>query len=414
MNDKKLQFLFKEIDFVSKKYKTAEKKNAFNIFKVIRKGHEEVGLHSKFLFELLSPFGAHQKKEKFLELFIQQLNINFNTANAQVAIESENIDLLISNRSQAIIIENKIYAEDQPAQLARYYQIIKDRNIQDITIIYLTLDGKPPSNQSIKGIPETFLKKGLVNKSYAKFINPWLSLCVKECATEPALRETIIQYQQLLKQLTMSTEVEERKQLLTLLGKENNMEQASYLVNNWIHMRWHTEMDFWTDFYQNMPEKLNKFTIVDEFLFSSKNIDNSVHSSRNRSFDYGIALNLFNYKKENICILIERGQQYLEYGIIIDYTKKKEAFLIKESSFANYLAKEYPNTYKGNVDSPWVHWKFPKKQINFESFNNTDTLNLANPEKRLATINELWQEITEYIDTVMKWDGVQLEETINN
>ena len=95
------------------------------------------------------------------------------------------------------------------------------------------------------------------------------------------------------------------------------MEQASYLVKNWIHMRWHTEFDFWNEFYNNLPEQLKKYSIVDAFLFNSKSIDNSVHSSRNRSFDYGIALNLFEYKEESICILIERGQQYLEYGIVV-------------------------------------------------------------------------------------------------
>jgi hypothetical protein len=410
MKEEKLQILLKEINLISKEHKAAKKKDTFNIFKVIRKGHEEVGLHSKFLFELISPLGSHRKKNLFLKLFIEQLGIEFITNDVYVSLESDNIDLLITNRSQAIIIENKIYAEDQPKQLSRYYNIVKGKKFNDIYIVYLSLDGKPPSNQSIQEIPIVFIKKRLLNKSYNKFINTWLSKCIKECATEPALRETIIQYQQLLKQLTMSKEVEERKQLLTLLGKENNMQQASYLVNNWIHMRWHTEMDFWNCFYENLPEQLKSFAIVEEYLFNTKSVDNSIFSSRNRSFDYGIALHLFDYKEESICILIERGQQYLEYGIIIDYTKKKENFLIKDSSFTNYLVKNYPNDYKGNEDSPWIHWKFPKSQINFESFNNSDTLNLANPEKRLVTIKELWKEISEYIETVMKWDEIPIIE----
>ena len=108
MNKDRLQILLKKIDLISSKYKEATKKDSFNIFRVIRKGHEEVGLHSKFLFELLSPLGSHRKKNLFLKLFIEQLGIEFITNDVYVSLESDNIDLLITNRSQAIIIENKI------------------------------------------------------------------------------------------------------------------------------------------------------------------------------------------------------------------------------------------------------------------------------------------------------------------
>lgn len=407
MNSLHLQILFKEINLISKEYNTVKKKDSFNIFKVIRKGHEEVSLHSKFLFELLSPEGSHHKKDLFLKLFINQLGFNFNLKNVTVGLEVENIDLLIKNKSQAIIIENKIYAGDQPEQLSRYYEIIKDKRINDIYIVYLSLNGKPPSTQSIEGIPKDFIKDRLFNKSYNQFINTWLSKCVKESATAPALRETIIQYQHLLKQLTMSNEVEERIKLLSLLGQENNMEQASYLVNNWVHMRWHTEMDFWNTLFNNMPDHLKSYKPIDEYLFTSNNIDNTVHSSRNRSFDYGIALHLFGYtENENICFFIERGQQNVEYGIIVDHTKKKDDFTIKGSSFKDYLVEKFPDDYTGNDDSPWIHWKFPQRNINFEKFNTADTLALANPDKRLVIVNELWAEISEYIATVMQWNEI--------
>lgn len=412
MNKHKLQILLKDINLISKEYKSIKKKDTFNIFKVIRKGHEEVGLHSRFLFELLSPYGSHQKKEIFLKLFIQQFNIDFNVVNAQVEIEKENIDLLISNRSQAIIIENKIYAGDQPEQLSRYYEIIKDKNINDIYIIYLTLNGKPPSDQSIIKIPKDVLKKRLFNKSYEKFINPWLNLCLKECPTEPSLRETIVQYQHLLKQLTMSTEVEERKDLLSLLANDNNMEQASYLVNNWIHMRWHTEMDFWIALQNSMPENLKQFKLINDFMFSPEHIDGTVHARNNRDFEYGIAFTLFKYKEEEsnneeVSFFILRGRQALEYGITIDYTKKKENFLIKkETDFQDYLIKKLPNGYTSNENSPWIHWKNTKKDINFEMFNSPDTLALANPEKRAIIVKDLWEEITTYLSKVMLWSEI--------
>ena len=419
MNEQKLQILLKEINLISKEYKSIKKKDTFNIFKIIRKGHEEVGLHSRFLFELLSPYGSHQKKDIFLKLFIKQLKIDFkidfDIVNAQVEIETENIDLFISNRSQAIIIENKIYAGDQPEQLSRYYEIIKDKNINDINIIYLTLDGKPPSDQSIIKIPQEVIDNRLHNISYSKFISPWLNLCLKECPTEPSLRETIVQYQKLLKQLTMSTEAEERKDLLSLLGNDNNMEQASYLVNNWIHMRWHTEMDFWIALQTSMPESLKQYKLINDFMFSPEHINGTVHARNNRDFEYGIAFTLFKYKEEEevnneeICFFILRGRQALEYGITIDYTKKKENFLIKkETDFQDYLIKKLPNGYTSHESSPWLHWKNTKKDINFEVFNSADTLALANPEKRTMIVKDLWEEITAYLNKVMLWSEIPI------
>lgn len=409
MNKEHLQILLQRIHVISEKYKATKSKNAFNIFTVIRKGHEEVSLHSKFLFELLSPKGSHHKKDLFLQLFIKELKIDFHLKNATVGIEVENIDLLITNKSQAIIIENKIYAGDQPKQLSRYYKTISNKKINDIYIVYLSLNGKPPSKQSIQEIPSDFfieIKKRLLSKSYRQFINTWLSNCVKESATEPALRETIIQYQHLLKQLTMSNEVEERIQLLNLLGQGDYMEQASYVVNNWSHMRWHTEMNFWNDLLENKPKNLSNYTLIEEYQFSTTYINGAVHSSRNRDLEYGIALSLFDYGDENICFFIERNNTQIGYGIMVNYSQHKEikkAYDIKKTSLKEHVINELYDNFVADESSPWIHWKHPKRDINFEQFSSKDTLALANPEKRLLIVTELWEEITNYITTIMQW-----------
>lgn len=50
------------------------------------------------------------------------------------------IDLLIKNGCNVIVIENKIFASDQPKQLWRYYEFIKRKQYNG-TLLYLTLDG---------------------------------------------------------------------------------------------------------------------------------------------------------------------------------------------------------------------------------------------------------------------------------
>ena len=63
--------------------------------------------------------------------------------------DSRRMDLFISYRKDfAIIIENKIYASDQPNQLNDYYHY--NKNIyQNIYIIYLTPYGREPSENSL-------------------------------------------------------------------------------------------------------------------------------------------------------------------------------------------------------------------------------------------------------------------------
>ncbi|MFT7680902.1 MAG: hypothetical protein ACI935_000335 [Moritella dasanensis] len=106
---------FKHVQLLHDQY---EKKPQFNLFSVLRSESDEVRLHSRFLGEILNPAGTHGHKDKFLRLFLKQLDIDVEEPEtAQVHIEYCNIDLLIRCGSKAIIIENKIYAGDQDKQL---------------------------------------------------------------------------------------------------------------------------------------------------------------------------------------------------------------------------------------------------------------------------------------------------------
>ena len=110
----------------------------FNIFKVLGLTSSEVRLHSAFLAELLNPNGDHGLEDKFLKAFLEivvgkKANFDFDTKSAKTYVEYDigtisedykeggRIDILIQDRKGAtIIIENKIYAGDQPWQMYRY------------------------------------------------------------------------------------------------------------------------------------------------------------------------------------------------------------------------------------------------------------------------------------------------------
>ena len=182
----------------------------FNIFQILGIGHREVITHSPILGELLNPKGSHGQGPIFLKLFLTyleknfQIHADFDLKSAKVDLEYSiakidersggRIDILISDSSGSpIIIENKIYAADQDNQLERYRTYR-----QKAYLLYLTLDGKLPSNYSVGDLEKIQCKC----VSYEKDILTWLKECRKEAACLPNVRETITQYINLIKDLT--------------------------------------------------------------------------------------------------------------------------------------------------------------------------------------------------------------------
>ena len=61
--------------------------------------------------------------------------------------EGGRIDLLIKSGNKVIVIENKIYADDQKTQMKRYQNFCQQYD--DYRLLYLNLDGIEPSEDSI-------------------------------------------------------------------------------------------------------------------------------------------------------------------------------------------------------------------------------------------------------------------------
>lgn len=82
------------------------------------------------------------------------LNIEgFDCRDVTVEVEYRNVDILIRNaKRQAVIIENKLYAEDQEGQLFRYLKTLQGEGYQTYPPVYLTLDGRDADTRSCLGI----------------------------------------------------------------------------------------------------------------------------------------------------------------------------------------------------------------------------------------------------------------------
>jgi hypothetical protein len=379
-----IQLLLDKAAIIQLRQEVLQSEYAFNIFQVLRAGHEEVSLHSRFLYELLNPRGSHGMGDVFLRCFAKICSLpDLSYDNVYVMREHANIDILIRDNNHAIIIENKIYASDQFEQLKRYYKYAESLHLKPY-LLYLTLDGREPPEHSI-----SYLLEKVNPLSYSVEIRKWLTACVQEAAMKPTLRETIIQYQHLIAQLTGGTMDEaEKQQILSLLAKGDNAENAAIIARNWNHVRWHTEWDFWNELLASIK---NKYEISPIGKFSSDALDKMIHERRGRNPWYGLSFVIGSIHNSPISIRIERNTGSICYGLRYgdsdDDTRTRMRLALRPLSVQQH--SEW-----------WAGLKSANAGIDFENFNNSITLQLANPERRKIIVSELWQEMQEFTNEV--------------
>jgi hypothetical protein len=233
-----LELLLSEIAAVNKKYDEIYRISGekFNVFNILKLTSDEIS-HSRIIASLLNPNGSHGKGSVFLNFFLKIVGIDdFSVENVTVETEkfigyisTDNdsggrIDILITNgKKQQVIIENKIYADDQSNQLLRYNEYNHNAHL-----LYLTLYGSEASDTSV-GKEIDFEYKTI---SYEKKIIEWLELCKKESIDNAILRETLTQYIILIKQLTGKARSKEmQKEYFDIIMKNAENVSAAFTIS---------------------------------------------------------------------------------------------------------------------------------------------------------------------------------------
>lgn len=261
MDTQQIQNFLTQISAINRQFETIAELTGenFNIFKILKLAANEVRTHSAFLAELLNPNGTHGRGTVFIREFVEMLKVkakilhndSTDKENLQINFDSENVKkveverwlgyksdiaggyidiLLTDNKTKHIIIENKIYAVDQENQLQRYHQFDPSA-----PLVYLTLNGKCPSNLSTsdeKEIEE--IKANLICISYQDDILEWLKSCKKYTVDHPLLRETFSQYINLIKHLTHQTMKDDEKAEIvsTIIKNKDYIDAIEELIDN--------------------------------------------------------------------------------------------------------------------------------------------------------------------------------------
>ncbi len=252
--------------------------NNYNLLTTVLNAHDEVRLHSRVISSLLDTDGNHFQGELFLEKFFEVLNLkdftdNYDLKNSKIFREYENIDLYLNDGTNHIIIENKIYAGDQEAQIKRYIKTIKkdaeNKNLkyENILVIYLSIDREEPSEYSLKDlkIENGFICQNEEKLTFFKNINynseiiKWLRKCIYEVQNITNLNESLKQYLTVVEKITNKY----KGKVMTIeeeLIKEENREYLGMVLDfedKIPKMRDKIVNDFFDEIEKELNDKLN-------------------------------------------------------------------------------------------------------------------------------------------------------------
>lgn len=421
MNDEitdKISNVLKQVRLLKNKYDklAAVTGEHFNIFSILRIKRKEVITHTPILAELLNPHGLHHQGAAFLKLFLEicikdQEYTNPETfrVRSEERTDQGQFDIILEKEKEAcIIIENKIYAGDQKGQLYRYYQDVSDRGYLDeqIKLVYLTLDGSPPSKESLGSLPE----KSVKCLSYSKHIINWLEECMKlqEVQRVSPIREIVFQYRDLLKQLTgQSTNTRYSMELTKLLTNDKNYELIPHLEQALLELKVQTQLKFWEELANILPKKIDKSGIHDNQgkEASEDNIRRYYTGSKNRLYlGTTFRLESFIVEQTEIALRVQLDQRGCIGYCFVLFNKDGINVESCDAKIFDTLAEKLPDNDFDRTKT-WFGWKWPERDLGFPVEYSESNLFLLDDSKRRKAIGEFVTEIAAAVN--------QLKENLN-
>ncbi|SDZ73106.1 PDDEXK-like family protein [Psychroflexus halocasei] len=407
MTSQTIQNLLDRTYSTHEKYKQIEKLTGenFNIFSILRKSQDELA-HSRFIGNLLNSKGSHGQDSLYLELFIdiiqqkfddsadnnQALNslneLNLNSSRCIKEkwlgkIDSENetggsIDLLITDGNTSFLIENKIWAEDQDKQLVRY-----GNAYSKAPIFYLTLFDSNEVSDASKG--SLIENKDFFKISYETDILVWIQKCIEKSASKPIVRESLRQYEFLIKKNTLqnNSKIMEKDIIDVVLSSEQNTKAFENLVRAQKRLKYEISNQFVEDLKAKVKEQYKDYQFENKFKKDTNWDSFYLQNEYLRNYDLKISFSFFEAKSKT----------KLKYGF------SKKGFKKDEEPFKSIIKsinKSKPNTNK--------RWLF---SLNLEYYNNWESMDSLRKYKfdddyKNQVLNYFMGKIDEMVQIVEK------------
>ena len=214
MDIREINNVFEVMGSISSKVmnKKHDTPGTMNIAEIMNRHHLE-NQHSNIISFLINPEEIHNHPEygtKFLQLLKKKgLNITggkiCNTVREDSTDDLRRIDIFVETENEYIIIENKVYADDQDNQIHDYIEYVKEKYSADekVFVVYLNPRGYEPSEKSISPEELANLKNEnrFITLSYSDDILNWLGQ-LEFKKDEDVLKAGIVQYIDVVQAIT--------------------------------------------------------------------------------------------------------------------------------------------------------------------------------------------------------------------
>ena len=218
----------------------------FNVFRLCGVDHYET-MHSKILAEFLNPQGSHGQRTLFLKCFQKLLKDRFKfkgefsdrtSVTTEVSFDDGRLDILIKDEStkSICVIENKIFASEQPEQLERYSKWLEgERNRlksepEKSMLLFLTLNGR--AAWSIKG-QERYRRMAYVHEHSESIpcLEDWINSCCNKMKTINPVRHALEQYKKHIINLAKGEQAMSEAIIEKLKGNMRSAEKIQQYLN---------------------------------------------------------------------------------------------------------------------------------------------------------------------------------------
>ena len=365
------------------------KGDKFNIFSILGIQRKEVETHSFLLYELMNPKGSHFQKELYLKIFIEEVlkidDFEFNCVKIDrekiIPNSNRRIDFTIENNKYYIAIEMKIDANDQKEQIFHYYKY-SENQCKEPKLYYLTLDGKEASENSSKGVEYEKI-------SFSYHILNFIEKSIEKSASLPIIRESLIQYQNTIKNITNQTTQELQMAAIKIIDNPEVARAATELSKSLAYAWAKKEVVFWRKLAEKFDIYLkNKKTwnLVKEIFLD----DNEEIIEDNEVIERWIVEKLGKYKFRGL--RIEKNDCYFE---ILLYTNGSFEYHIS-NKYSNLLSLKKEHKEKNTF---YIESKF---NYNFSKDYNNPTYDVFDEKKLDEIVENIYKEAVVYLDIIIK------------
>lgn len=397
--------IIEKAEMIYAEYENQKKKEGldYNIFSLLDVERKELETHENMIYNILTMSQKRGMQVSFVKLFLEEMGLPKKILVCEWSVEREydigggRIDLFFQSKGKeklCVVVELKIDADDQYAQLKRYDTYCKKNYEDNYRIIYLTLEGREATEKSLRGIKNN---EKIINCSFKKHILEWLNKCIDICKKEGQEDSFIRQYEILVKKITNEEDME--NEVKELIVGSDKIKACRAIANALEEVK----DDIRCELFGSLAKKLKKYCMEWEY-------DSPLCKIRDI---------YVRNKKVSICISVEVDNKLIYCVYYCDEDKNiinSNIFKRSNKQIANAVEEAIAKALKAKItQNQWSTIKFFSVKnsegeiFDFKNFNDA-CAELGDEEVMKREVNYISSNVLRYIKDI----GMALDEALGD